>query len=465
MPARTRRILRLRIALVGSEPEIWRTVDVDETLTLAQLHVVLQIAFGWQNTHLHQFTEEDPGLVPTGIPRIGRRPRTWMDQWSLLESGEPGDEDEADTTIAAAMQFDGPLWYEYDFGDCWMHRIDLIERAPAHSGEPRVTLVRGERRGPFEDSGGIRGYEDMLDVLADVHHPDHDRVSEWVRATAGPWASFDPADAGLDAARAELTLLAEGRDPAGDMSGLIDPSRGIDAASPIVRLAEELPVPLRVDLRRHLSGANLLDPVEIDDPAALIRPFAWLLARVGDGMPLTSAGWMPPATVRAAMVELGWSGALWGQANREQNAIPVRVLRESAEALRLVRKLKGALVAPAKVRAIAQDAGALADQIAHMLLRQRMSEHHRLASTLLVLALADGSVSTDAEGEEHVLAVLYDLGWVTEDGAPLDSRWYRDLTAPVRDTLRAFGFWGVWLEDEPRPAIEDVRRFARRALR
>ena len=79
------RILRLRVSLVGSKPEIWRTVDVDDALTLAQVHDVLQAALGWQDSHLHRYTDSDPFARSRGIPRIGRAPRAWVDEWSLGE--------------------------------------------------------------------------------------------------------------------------------------------------------------------------------------------------------------------------------------------------------------------------------------------------------------------------------------------------------------------------------------------
>ncbi len=150
----------MRANLLGSDPEIWRTLDVDASLSLRDLHQVLQIAFGWQESHLHNFRDTDPYSVSRGIPRIGRRPRVWVDEWSLGEDPQPDEEAESETTVLEAFQFDGPLWYEYDFGDGWLHRIDLIERAVALPGEPRAASVRGERRGPFEDSGGIGGYEE-----------------------------------------------------------------------------------------------------------------------------------------------------------------------------------------------------------------------------------------------------------------------------------------------------------------
>jgi hypothetical protein len=41
-------------------PEIWRLLEVLSTMTLNQLHQVLQVAFGWEDIHLHRFSLKDP---------------------------------------------------------------------------------------------------------------------------------------------------------------------------------------------------------------------------------------------------------------------------------------------------------------------------------------------------------------------------------------------------------------------
>src|ERR1043165_1492906 len=48
-------IYELEIELLRIEPRIWRRVLVPGTITLAQLHHVIQIAMGWTNSHLHEF--------------------------------------------------------------------------------------------------------------------------------------------------------------------------------------------------------------------------------------------------------------------------------------------------------------------------------------------------------------------------------------------------------------------------
>jgi hypothetical protein len=51
-----------------SSPQIWRRLLVRSDSTIAELHDVLQIAFGWMDGHLHQFLIRGK---PYGIGRIG----------------------------------------------------------------------------------------------------------------------------------------------------------------------------------------------------------------------------------------------------------------------------------------------------------------------------------------------------------------------------------------------------------
>src|SRR5690606_28282811 len=165
--------------------------------------MVLQIAFGWQGAHLHRFSDDDPWVVSNGIPRIGRRSRAWVDSFSLAESDADGEEDESETTIGEAFLHDGPLWYVYDLGDTWVHQIELLERGAAQVGEPPVQLIAGEGRAPYEDSGGIGGYPEVVAALTNRSHPDHAATVDWVATAVGPWGTTDPEDADLDGARGE----------------------------------------------------------------------------------------------------------------------------------------------------------------------------------------------------------------------------------------------------------------------
>jgi len=80
--------------------------------------------------------------------------------------------------------------YEYDFGDCWRHHMNL-RRLPREAGVSYPRCVAGERSGPPEDVGGYSGYLDFLEV--DPAHEKHKDMRRWVRR------KFDPEHFDLDA--------------------------------------------------------------------------------------------------------------------------------------------------------------------------------------------------------------------------------------------------------------------------
>src|SRR5215216_3370329 len=48
-------IYQLRIRLDRISPLIWRRLLVTDATTIAELHAIIQVAFGWSDSHLHQF--------------------------------------------------------------------------------------------------------------------------------------------------------------------------------------------------------------------------------------------------------------------------------------------------------------------------------------------------------------------------------------------------------------------------
>ena len=48
-------VYQLRIRLDRISPLIWRRLLVTDATTIAELHAIIQIAFGWFDSHLHQF--------------------------------------------------------------------------------------------------------------------------------------------------------------------------------------------------------------------------------------------------------------------------------------------------------------------------------------------------------------------------------------------------------------------------
>ncbi|GDY22918.1 hypothetical protein LBMAG56_42650 [Verrucomicrobiota bacterium] len=182
-------IYQLQVVLLDSDPPIWRRLQVPGDATLAWLHAVLQVAIGWTNSHLHQF-------------RVGED--TYSDS-----RPDFGGYEEAPKILAAskftlrqvAPREQDAFLYEYDFGDSWAHEI-MVEKilppavAAAGPAPVRALCLDGARACPPEDCGGIGGYEDLLKILKNRKHPEHQSMKEWLGRPFDA-AAFDVAKTNL----------------------------------------------------------------------------------------------------------------------------------------------------------------------------------------------------------------------------------------------------------------------------
>jgi Plasmid pRiA4b ORF-3-like protein len=46
---------RVRVELLGCQPPVWRRLELASDLFLDDVHEILQVAFGWTDSHLHRF--------------------------------------------------------------------------------------------------------------------------------------------------------------------------------------------------------------------------------------------------------------------------------------------------------------------------------------------------------------------------------------------------------------------------
>jgi hypothetical protein len=187
-------VLQFRIELLGIDPAVWRRIQVAGDSSLWDLHVAIQDAMGWLDCHLHVFsflgTTEKIGIPldddPTAI--------------------EPGWE----YPVSQYLHPGAPLaLYEYDFGDSWLHevRFEGTSRRAARRKYPRC--LAGARHCPPEDCGGIGGYVEFLDAMADPRHPEHDRLAEWIGEAFDPEA-FDAKKVRFSDPQVRLRLMLEG---------------------------------------------------------------------------------------------------------------------------------------------------------------------------------------------------------------------------------------------------------------
>jgi hypothetical protein len=178
-------VYQVKVTLRGAKPPIWRRLRLPTATTLAQLHQVIQVAFGWEDAHLHAFE--------VGGRRYSRPDFELWDQ--TADEGKARLQDLASHTGAR-------LRYTYDFGDSWEHDL-LVEDVLAPDGVAHAVCLNGRRAGPPEDCGGVWGYAELCDILADPNHPDHGERLEWLGHPHDPDA-FDKDAINASLARVRL---------------------------------------------------------------------------------------------------------------------------------------------------------------------------------------------------------------------------------------------------------------------
>ncbi len=177
-------VFQLRIQLENLTPTVWRRLLVPGGVRLAKLHEIFQAAMGWTNSHLHSFT-------------IGE------DLYGMHIEDYPDDElDETEFTVFVALRGGVRRFrYEYDFGDSWEHEVTVEATTWSPLALKHAVCLDGQNACPPEDVGGVGGYAQFLEALADPLHEEHDSYLVWVGY------KFDPEAFELAAANAALQRL------------------------------------------------------------------------------------------------------------------------------------------------------------------------------------------------------------------------------------------------------------------
>jgi hypothetical protein len=374
---------RVRLDLHGAKPPIWRRLELPGDLTLPRVHDVIQSAMGWYDSHLHRFRAGNDHRSPY-----------FVTQFDLDEGGEGMLEDDVRFDQILAEKGD-ELWYEYDFGDGWDHKLvveEVLDSAP-----DTVRCTAGRMACPPEDCGGLGGYEEIVawvrggydDALLPPRFEDAEHGRNWLPLDWHPDAfDVDEANAALAVAVAEPVAIT------GELADLADQleRRGI-------RLLREV-------LGRPFSHG----PTDVSEEEAthLTETYRTFLEVVGDGVALTAAGYLRPAVVVEVAARTGIGDWWIGKANREDLTYPVADIRSTARALGLISVRKGRLTPTAAAIKCGHDPLMLWHHVVGRLpLGSKDAERHAGWMALAVV----GSGTPPEEWRSQISDLLFAIGW------------------------------------------------------
>lgn len=178
-------VYQLKITLCNTKPAVWRRILVPESYTFYDLHVAIQDAMGWTDSHLHCF-EKRNSKTRYGDFEVRIDCPYAVDEYEKKGNVVYG------TETPITDYFKKPhdkLFYTYDFGDNWEHEVVLEDILPKDTKKKYPICLDGKLACPPEDCGSIPGYYHCIQTLQDKK--DKERL-EWI----GYWDPyrFDPKD-------------------------------------------------------------------------------------------------------------------------------------------------------------------------------------------------------------------------------------------------------------------------------
>ncbi len=130
-------VMRLRVALHDVKPTPWRRVEIAAAATLANLHVVIQAAMGWEDLHLHCFRilgrRYDPEYADLGQVRL------------------------ADLRLRPGERFS----YEYNLSVPWGHEIRIEAIGPGVASRRYPRCAAGQHVRPPEWCPGPEALDEV----------------------------------------------------------------------------------------------------------------------------------------------------------------------------------------------------------------------------------------------------------------------------------------------------------------
>ena len=153
-PAPLPSVYQLRGVVRGVSPLIWRRLLVRADTTIAGLHAVLQIAFGWTGTHLHRFVVQGREYGIGYVGGVGFR-----DDPHLVRLTDLG--------LRPTERF----VYDYDFTDGWRLDLRLEQILVMDPGRVYPRCTGGRRAAPPEASGGCGSFPSRPNPIMSLPPP------------------------------------------------------------------------------------------------------------------------------------------------------------------------------------------------------------------------------------------------------------------------------------------------------
>ena len=185
---------KLKIQLENMPFEISRKVLVPDSITMYELHLIIQIAMGWENSHLYQFSDKrgssrtidvrDTGydedfldFLPARINRINAEDVSLKEVFYEKLEGKP-------------------FLYWYDFGDDWWHKISFqkVTKKDLEVYQNLPVCLEAKGACPPEDVGGPWDFYNFFMTVNEPKSKEGREFRRWLGLKKGEKWDFESVD-------------------------------------------------------------------------------------------------------------------------------------------------------------------------------------------------------------------------------------------------------------------------------
>ncbi len=153
---------QIKVILMGTDPLVWRTLEVTSDMSLNGLSWAINLAMGWECCHLH--------LFEINGNEYGNVEPDEFEEW----------ENDRKIKIRDLVQQEiATFKYIYDFGDGWQHKVSIEKEVQAKPDLRYPACRDGRNACPPEDCGGIGGFAEYKEAISKPKHSRHKELLDW----------------------------------------------------------------------------------------------------------------------------------------------------------------------------------------------------------------------------------------------------------------------------------------------
>ena len=168
----------IKVTIKNTHPPVWRRLQIPTGITFHELNAIIQIAFNWCGYHLYSFeigSRENRDYTVIEIPND----MLYDFDFKIVNSTK--------TKIDKYFDKIEKLEYTYDFGDNWVHNIQIESVVESEEKLKNPICLKAKMASLSVVCDGPWWYEDLLNVINNPKDKRYKDMKDWLEQGYSVW--------------------------------------------------------------------------------------------------------------------------------------------------------------------------------------------------------------------------------------------------------------------------------------